>query len=73
MYDASRKGGAKGTGWWQPEEGGVVISDGNDTNSHTDVRDVRQVVRETEVLRVCHCGRQPRRSHLSPRREIGPE
>ena len=28
----------------------VLISDGNDTNSRTDMRDVRQVVRETEVL-----------------------
>jgi Ca-activated chloride channel family protein len=28
----------------------VLISDGNDTNSQADIRDVRQVVRETEVL-----------------------
>ena len=28
----------------------VVISDGNDTNSRADVRDVRQIVRQTEVL-----------------------
>jgi Ca-activated chloride channel family protein len=28
----------------------VLISDGNDTNSRTDIADVRQVVRETEVL-----------------------
>ncbi len=28
----------------------VLISDGNDTNSQTTIRDVRQVVRQTEVL-----------------------
>lgn len=28
----------------------VVISDGNDTNSETDIRDVQQLIRETEVL-----------------------
>lgn len=28
----------------------VVISDGNDTNSETDVRDVQQLIRESEVL-----------------------
>ena len=28
----------------------VLISDGNDTNSQTSIRDVRQVVRQTEVL-----------------------
>ena len=28
----------------------ILISDGNDTNSRTDIADVRQVVRETEVL-----------------------
>jgi VWFA-related protein len=28
----------------------VLISDGNDTSSHADIADVRQVVRETEVL-----------------------
>ena len=28
----------------------VIISDGNDTNSETDLRDVQQLIRETEVL-----------------------
>jgi VWFA-related protein len=28
----------------------VIISDGNDTNSQTGIRDVRQVIRQTEVL-----------------------
>jgi Ca-activated chloride channel homolog len=28
----------------------ILISDGNDTNSRTDMRDVRRIVRETEVL-----------------------
>lgn len=28
----------------------VIISDGNDTSSHTDARDLRQMIRETEVL-----------------------
>ena len=28
----------------------VVISDGNDTNSETDVREMQQLIRETEVL-----------------------
>ncbi len=28
----------------------VIISDGNDTNSETDVREVRRLIRETEVL-----------------------
>ena len=28
----------------------IIISDGNDTNSETDVRSVRQIIRQTEVL-----------------------
>ena len=28
----------------------VIISDGNDTSSHTDVRDLQRMIRETEVL-----------------------
>ncbi len=28
----------------------VVISDGNDTNSETDIREVQQLIRETEIL-----------------------
>lgn len=34
----------------RPKKALVIISDGNDTSSHTDLRDVQQVIRESEVL-----------------------
>src|SRR5262249_48441481 len=43
----------------------VVISDGNDTSSHTTVREVKQLIRESETLVYAvgiDCGVEPRRS-----------
>jgi Ca-activated chloride channel family protein len=62
----------------------VLISDGNDTNSETDLRDVQQLIRETEVLvyaiGIDVTGRssgvrvsqpQPRRRHGRPGQRVG--
>jgi Ca-activated chloride channel homolog len=50
MYDAVVEAVPMAQGGRNRKKAVVVISDGNDTNSRVDVRDVRQVVRETEVL-----------------------
>lgn len=50
MYDAVVEAVPMAQGGQNRKKAVVVISDGNDTNSRADVRDVKQVVRETEVL-----------------------
>jgi Ca-activated chloride channel family protein len=50
MYDAVVEAVPMAQGGRNQKKAVVVISDGNDTNSRVDVRDVRQVVRESEVL-----------------------
>lgn len=50
MYDAVVEAVPMAQGGQNRKKAVVVISDGNDTNSRADVRDVRQIVRETEVL-----------------------
>ncbi len=50
MYDAVVEAVPMAQGGQNRKKAVVVISDGNDTNSRSDVRDVKQVVRETEVL-----------------------
>ena len=50
MYDAVVEAVPMAQGGRNRKKAVVVISDGNDTNSRIDVRDVRQVIRETEVL-----------------------
>src|SRR5688500_4154058 len=50
MYDAVAEAVPMAQGGQNRKKAIVIISDGNDTNSRLDVRDVRQMVRETEVL-----------------------
>ncbi len=50
MYDAVVEAVPMAQGGQNRKKAVVVISDGNDTNSRADVRDVKQIVRETEVL-----------------------
>ncbi len=50
MYDAVAEAVPMAQGGQNRKKAVVLISDGNDTNSRLDVRDVQQLVRETEVL-----------------------
>jgi VWFA-related protein len=50
MYDAVAEAVPMAQGGQNRKKAIVIISDGNDTNSRLDVADVRQLVRETEVL-----------------------
>ncbi len=50
LYDAVLEALPMAQGGRNRKKAVVVISDGNDTNSRADVRDVRQLVRQTEVL-----------------------
>jgi Ca-activated chloride channel family protein len=50
MYDAVAEAVPMAQGGQNRKKAVVIISDGNDTNSRIDVRDVQQLVRETEVL-----------------------
>jgi len=50
MYDAVAEAVPMAQGGQNRKKAVVIISDGNDTNSRMDVRDVQQLVRETEVL-----------------------
>jgi Ca-activated chloride channel family protein len=50
MYDAVLEAVPMAQSGRNRKKAVVVISDGNDTNSRADVRDVRQIVRQTEVL-----------------------
>jgi VWFA-related protein len=50
MYDAVAEAVPMAQGGQNRKKAIVIISDGNDTNSRLDVSDVRQLVRETEVL-----------------------
>jgi len=50
MYDAVVETVPIAQGGRNLKKAVILISDGNDTNSRTGMRDVRQVVRETEVL-----------------------
>ena len=50
MYDAVAEAVPMAQGGQNRKKAIVIISDGNDTNSRVDVREVRQMVRETEVL-----------------------
>jgi VWFA-related protein len=50
MYDAVAEAVPMAQGGENRKKAVVIISDGNDTNSRLDARDVRQLVRETEVL-----------------------
>ena len=50
MYDAVAEAVPMAQGGQNRKKAVVIISDGNDTNSRLDVADVRQLVRETEVL-----------------------
>jgi Ca-activated chloride channel family protein len=50
MYDAVAEAVPMAQGGQNRKKAIVVISDGNDTNSRTGVREVKQMVRETEVL-----------------------
>jgi Ca-activated chloride channel homolog len=50
MYDAVAKAVAMAQSGRNRKKAVVLISDGNDTNSRSDVRDVLQAVRETKVL-----------------------
>jgi VWFA-related protein len=50
MYDAVADAVPMAQGGQNRKKAVVIISDGNDTNSRLDVGDVRQLVRETEVL-----------------------
>ncbi|HUE85518.1 MAG TPA: VWA domain-containing protein [Vicinamibacterales bacterium] len=50
MYDAVAEAVPMAQGGQNRKKAVVIISDGNDTNSRLDVRDVQQLVRETEVL-----------------------
>ena len=50
MYDAVAEAVPMAQGGQNRKKAVVIISDGNDTNSRLDVSDVRQLVRETEVL-----------------------
>jgi VWFA-related protein len=50
MYDAVAEAVPMAQRGQNRKKAVVVISDGNDTNSRIDVRDVKQIVRETEVM-----------------------
>jgi VWFA-related protein len=50
MYDAVAEAVPMAQGGQNRKKAVVLISDGNDTNSRLSVRDVKQLVRETEVL-----------------------
>ncbi|MBP7779853.1 MAG: VWA domain-containing protein [Acidobacteria bacterium] len=50
MYDAVAESVPLATQGQHRKKAILLISDGNDTNSHTSVREVKQMVRETEVL-----------------------
>ena len=50
MYDAVAEAIPMAQGGQNRKKALVIISDGNDTNSRLDVGDVKQMVRETEVL-----------------------
>ena len=50
MYDAVLEAVPMAQGGRNRKKALVVISDGNDTNSRGDIRDVRQAVQQTEVL-----------------------
>ena len=50
MYDAVAEAVPMAQGGQNRKKAIVLISDGNDTSSRLDVREVRQMVRETEVL-----------------------
>lgn len=50
MYDAALEAVPMAQGGQNRKKAVVIISDGNDTSSRADVGDVRQIVRETEVL-----------------------
>jgi Ca-activated chloride channel homolog len=50
MYDAVAEAVPMAQGGQNRKKAVVLISDGNDTNSRLTVRDVKQMVRETEVL-----------------------
>lgn len=50
MYDAVAEAVPMAQGGQNRKKAIVIISDGNDTNSRLTVREVKQVVRETEVL-----------------------
>ena len=50
MYDAAAEAVPMAQGGKNRKKAVVIISDGNDTSSHVDVSEVRQLVRETEVL-----------------------
>ena len=50
MYDAVVEAVPKAQGGRNRKKAVLLISDGNDTNSQTDARDVQRIVRETEVL-----------------------
>jgi VWFA-related protein len=50
MYDAIVEAAPMAQEGQNRKKALLVISDGNDTNSHTDARTVKQLIRETEVL-----------------------
>ena len=50
MYDAVAESVPIATGGQHRKKAILVISDGNDTNSRTSVRELKQMIRETEVL-----------------------
>lgn len=50
MYDAVAESVPMAQGGQNRKKAVVIISDGNDTNSRSDARDVKRLVRETEVL-----------------------
>jgi Ca-activated chloride channel homolog len=50
MYDAVAEAVPMAQRGQNRKKAVVIISDGNDTNSRSDVRDVKQIVRETEVM-----------------------
>lgn len=50
MYDAVAESVPIATQGQHRKKAILIISDGNDTNSHTSVRELKQMIRETEVL-----------------------
>ena len=50
MYDAVAESVPIASGGQHRKKAILIISDGNDTNSRTSVRDLKQMIRETEVL-----------------------
>lgn len=50
MYDAMAESVPMAQGGQNRKKAVVLISDGNDTNSRSDARDVKRLIRETEVL-----------------------